>query len=182
MLKWSLRAVFFERRDCLVPRFRLERVAEDMRKEEIKRERKDLRVDTGGMVSRSLCSLCSSLCLSEFGLYKCGSAKGAEVRWDGTQDGSDGKGSRRAGVKFEQPLILLSRPGTAPGTGSLPPRALEPIACGWLDPGMQFILRTVCALPKWICPTEEALNGHDNAGQRRTLKTCKDRSRKVFCG
>ena len=32
VLKWSLRAVFFERRDCWVPRFRLVCIVEGMRR------------------------------------------------------------------------------------------------------------------------------------------------------
>ena len=40
-----------------------------------KRERKESRVDTGGMASRILCS--------EYGLYRYDSAKGLKVRWDG---------------------------------------------------------------------------------------------------
>ena len=74
-----------------------------------------------------------------------------------------GQARGELGVKSEQCLILLSRLATAQEPGRHPPHMLKPIACGWLDTRMQSILRTVCPLPRWICPTEGPLNGHDNA-------------------
>ena len=96
---------------------------------------------------------------------ECGSAGGAGLRWDGSQDGSDGKGEESRGDGGTPSYSEQSRaPACARG-------ALQPIGWRQLDPGMQLIEDRLCASEvawqtRGICPTERA-KGHATAAQRR---------------